>query len=121
MTKDEILSKTPANKDWPREPVEIPEWSGTVWVKVMTGTERDAWEASCIGHGGSPNLVNMRARLVCVCLVDENGETVFGPKDVPEIGRIDSRILDRLFDAARALNGLTKEDVVEIEGNSSAA
>ena len=39
-----------AAEDLPRELVEVPEWGGAVYVRALTGAERDQFEASKIGR-----------------------------------------------------------------------
>ena len=42
LTKEQML----AADDIKSERVEVPEWGGDVMVRGLTGTQRDAWEAS---------------------------------------------------------------------------
>ena len=42
LSKEAIL----AADDLPREKVNVPEWGGEVLVRTMSGTDRDAFEAS---------------------------------------------------------------------------
>ena len=102
------------------EVVEVPEWGGSVRVRGLTGRERDLFEASIVqvGSAGSrqvrPRLENIRARLVSMTLVDEEGNLLFSDRDVRELGAKSAAILDRLFDVARRLSGLTEGDVQAI-------
>ena len=41
LTRDEILE----SEDLATETVSVPEWGGSVIVRALTGTERDAYEA----------------------------------------------------------------------------
>ena len=112
-----ILSK--ANileaQDLPRVLVEVPEWGGAVYVRGLTGSERDAWEAAIVGDGKRQNLANIRANLVGKCLVDENGDRMFADSELVALGRKSAAALDRLFDRVRELSGLTAADVERIE------
>ena len=102
--------------------VEVPEWGGTVRVRSLSGAERDAFEASCTkerkdgGRDFDPR--NVRAKLVALTLVDENGLRMFQQDDVKAIGRKNAKALERIFDAATELNGLSGADVTSLEGNS---
>jgi hypothetical protein len=107
-------------QDTKRIPVEVPEWGVTVWLRTLTGTERDAFEGSLMkgkGKNRAPDLANLRARLVVLCAVDEAGQRIFAPDDVDALGRKAAAPLDRLFSAAQELNGLSEADVKELEGN----
>ena len=114
LTKDQIL----AAEDLGKELVSVPEWGGHVYVKVMSGAERDAWEASIVGTTGSQrNLQNIRARLVALTACDGGGLRLFSDADVGELGKKSSKALDRVFAVAQKLNALTEDDIKELEGN----
>jgi hypothetical protein len=118
LTRDAIL----AAPDLAIVEVEVPEWGGTVRVRALNGTERDAFEASCMKErkDGKTDFDprNMRAKLVALCLVDANGLRIFQQDDVKALGRKSARALSRVFDAAASLNGLSDDDVKSLEGNS---
>ena len=57
--------------DLPREKVTIPQWGGDVFVRTLSGSERDQFEQSCVqskGKNKDLNLQNIRARL-CVLTI----------------------------------------------------
>jgi hypothetical protein len=111
------------------EKVDVPEWDGTVLIRGLTGEERDAYESSLrqIRNAGTPQQelvivqLNARANLLVKCLVDESGERVFTDRDAPALGAKNGRIIDRLYDVATRLSGLSDEAAQEIEGNSDGA
>ncbi len=107
LSKDFIL-KTP---DLPAEDVDVPEWGGTVRVRMLTAAERDAWEAASFG-GETKNLQNVRARLVVLCAVDGEGKRLFTDADAAALGNKSGAALDRLFEAAMTLSKLRKADAV---------
>lgn len=97
--------------DLPTVDVEVPEWGGTVRVRMLTGTERDAFEAGTVIRQGKKveaNLVNIRARLVALCVVDENGLRLFTEADAEKLGQKSGAALGRVFEAAQKINGLTE-------------
>lgn len=105
------------------EDVDVPEWGGTVRVRGMSGTERDAYEASIIEQRGNDrkvNLANARAKLVVRCLVDENGALLFTPDDVRVLGRKSAKALERVFDAARRASGMSEADIEKLTENFDA-
>ncbi|MBX7264921.1 hypothetical protein KIF24_01870 [Micromonospora sp. Llam7] len=113
LTRDQIL----AIDDSSSEDVEVPEWGGTVRVKGMTGAERDKFEAASIkgkGKNRDVNLANLRARLVAASVVDEDGQPLFKPYDVENLGRKSAAALGRVYDVAQRLAGLSDEDVDEL-------
>lgn len=115
--RDQIL----AISDLPTEEVIVPQWGGMkVWVRGLTAYERDAFEADNItgrGKNRDVNLRGIRARLVALCAVDENGERIFSNDDVEALGGKSSAAVGRLFDVASRLNGISESDVEELAGN----
>jgi L-ascorbate metabolism protein UlaG (beta-lactamase superfamily) len=97
------------------EELHIPEWGGTVRVRGMDGTQRDAFEESQLG---APYR-NLRARLAVATLITADGKPMFTAADVPALAKKSARALDRIFPVATRLSGLSKEDVEELKKNSS--
>lgn len=105
----------------PRETVEIPALGGEVWVKGMTGTERDAFEQSCRDPKGKLRG-NVRARLVVATVQNDDGSMMFTENDIPFVGRLRVDILQPLFNKAQQLSGLSDADVKELgEGSDEPA
>lgn len=98
--------------------VEVPEWGGSVLVRAMTGAERDRLEASAVGNGKKLNLANFRARMCAASIVDEAGNRLFGEADLVTLGQKSSAALNRVFEVAQRLSGMSDEDVEELTGNS---
>lgn len=114
MTKAEILSLT----DSKVEAVDVPEWKTSVYVRTMTGAERDAFEVSCMaGKSGNSNLANFRARLCAVCLCDEQGNRLFTDADADALGKKNAAALERIREAAQKLNKIGAADVDELTKN----
>jgi hypothetical protein len=81
----------------------------------MSGAERDGWELSLLdGAGNKPNMQNIRARLVAYTCVDDEGKALFSEGDVIGLGDKSATALQRVFDVARKLSGLSPEDVEEL-------
>jgi len=98
--------------DRPVEEFEVPEWGRKVYLRGMTGTDRDAFEAhvSNGGREGSMNLIGMRAKMVAACLVNAEGERIASPRDEAVLGNTSAKALDRLFTKCMELNGMSQED-----------
>jgi hypothetical protein len=117
LTKTDILSAD----DLATETVDVPEWSGAVIVRTMTGTERDAFEAAMVKVVDGkrvPDLDNLRAKLLAATLVDEAGNPLFAPDDLAALGGKRAAALDRIFAVAQRMNGLSPDAVEEAEKNS---
>lgn len=115
LDKEAIL----ASDDLPKETVAVPEWGGDVIVRSMTGSERDSFEQAVYG-GKTANLKNVRARLCALTMVDDNGERLFPSAesaDLDALGKKSAKALDRVFAAAKDLNGLSEKDVDDLAGN----
>lgn len=103
--------------DLTTDDVEVPEWGGVVRIKMLTANQKDSWEASVFDKNGNrtpTSLTGLRARLAALSIVDHHGVRVFTDKDVPRLGQKSSAALERVFDAARKLNGINEEDVAEL-------
>jgi hypothetical protein len=113
LNRDQILDYD----DLKTVDVEVPEWGGSVRLRMLTAKERDAFEASTVetrGNKMKQNLANIRARLVALCIVDEDGKRVFDSGDVSRLGEKSAAALQRLFMKCNELNGLSDEDVEEL-------
>lgn len=119
LGKDQILGA----EDSEYRDVPVPEWGGTVRIMGISGTGRDAHESSffVFGTGGKivgKNFKNSRARLLALTLVDEDGQRLFTEKDITALGAKSGKVLDRLYDIAKELSGLTEAAVEAKAGNS---
>ena len=127
LSRDAILK---AN-DLPTEEVRVPEWvdgdgADTVLVRGLNGTHRDEFEASTIALRGPvgkqqavPDTANIRAKLVARCIVGpDTGEPMFTQHDVHELGLKSSAALDRIFEVASRLSGISKDDLEELGKDS---
>ena len=101
LTKDQILQADDKRK----VEVDVAEWGGKVWLRTMTGAERDSFEQLFSGDSKS-NLHNVRAKLLSRVLCDEDGKRLFSDGEVNTLGERSGMVLDRLFDQARELNGM---------------
>ena len=113
LTKQEILDI----QDIEIEQVDVVEWGGHVFVKGMSGIERDTFEASIVQQRGKDarvNMVNIRAKLAAQTICDEEGVKMFTEKDVHALGKKSASALQRVFDVAQRLSGITGDDIEEL-------
>jgi len=95
-----------------------------VTVRGLSGTERDRFENESIrvrGRRIEQNLDNTRARLCALCIVDEAGARLFRDDQVAALGRKSAAALDRVYEAAARLSGISQADEEELAGNSASA
>ena len=112
LDRDAILNVV----DLKPEVVEVPEWGGSLYIRMLTASERDKFEASCVGTGKKQNLSNIRARLVVLCACDEAGERLFTDGDAEALGRKSASAVDKVFGACSKLNGFSSQDIEDLEG-----
>jgi len=112
LTREQFLAAAGCPKV---HPVTVPGM-GEVFLRAMSGTERDAYEQSMFGED-KPNLIGARARLLVRCLCDKQGKRWFGDEQEHEVGNLDSTALEPLFVEAQRLNKLTAKDLQELLGN----
>ena len=96
-------------------------WGDVVFIKSLSGIDRDAFESSMFegrGKDRKENLANLRARLLVKTIVDENGGRLFTDKDVRALGNKNAAPLDKCFAQSRKLSGMSDEDVEEMVKNS---
>ena len=104
-------------QDLPHEDVAVPEWGGTVRVRMMTGTERDTLANAFVGDDGKPDMSGYRQRLLAATMIDEAGQRLFSADDLAAIGAKSAAALDRVFTVADRLNQLGATAVEIALGN----
>jgi hypothetical protein len=122
LSKAAILAA--ASQALPVERVEVPELGGYVFIRAMSGRERDAWEKSLIvgrGKRASVDTANVRARLTARTLCDEKGERLFSDADADQLGALRVDVLQKLFNVAQRLSGVSDDDVEELGKGSAEA
>lgn len=113
LKRDAIL----AANDLPRELLSVPEWGGEVYVRGMTGAERDKLEFKLAQRRKAGKSTRFRASLAVATVCDENWNPIFGPEDVDAIDSMPAAGLGRVADVAMRLSGIGAEDAEELEKN----
>ena len=116
LSKEAILGAD----DIPVETVRVPEWDRKggpqAWIRIrgLTGKERDRYETSITtgkGRDQTINARNARAKLLVMAIIDGEGKRMFSEEDINALGNKSASALERLFDVARKLSGLTVQDI----------
>lgn len=116
-----LREKILAAEDLRREAVFVPEWQETLYVRVLTARERDAFETQQLELAADDRTnENIRARLVVLTCVNAEGVRLFGDKDADALGNKASAALERLAKVALRINRVTEADIRELEGKSPA-
>lgn len=112
-----------------RVEADCPEWAElageTLYVREMTGTEREQWEAKLANGRKKGDKIDMglmlklRRELVASGLVTEAGERVFESCD--DLEDLSGAVVSRVGEQAMQISGLVPDDVEELAGNSEVA
>lgn len=118
LTKKEIFERKV-----PLATEDVEFLGGIVTVQELTGTERDAFEASLVTFDAKNrrinNTHNVRARLLQKSIIDpDTGELMFAPAEVPALGMLPAKELDRAYEVAARLSGISAEAVETTAKNS---
>jgi hypothetical protein len=114
LSREDILN----SQDLPMERVDVPEWGGFVYVRTMTGRERDNFETSISGgKGKKTNMNDFRARFAVEIICDEDGERIFNRSDIEALTTKSGRALDRVFDSGKKLNRIGEDEQKELVEN----
>lgn len=90
-----------------------------VFVRKLSASERDAFEAGKVRHKSDSkgrleseiDLRNTRAKLLVRCLCDANGVRLYADEDAEALGNdLPGDLADRLFEQAFAFNGMRTAD-----------
>lgn len=112
LTADQILAADDAGL----LKVEVPEWGGDVYIRVMSVGERDSYERMWIGKRES-GVENFRTEYLARVLCDDKGKLLFTKQQTESLASKSGAVMGRLFDAAMKHNYM-QEDAVEQVGKS---
>jgi len=93
--------------------VEVPEWGGETFIRVMSVGARDSYERLWLGKKDS-GIPNFRTEYLARVLCDAAGELIFTPGDVEALAKKSGAVMGRLFDIAMKHNKMTEEDVTDL-------
>jgi hypothetical protein len=110
LSKNSIL----AVDDRGLKTVSIPEWGGDAYIRVLSGTERDKYEAMF----NEKDTSLFKVKFVASSLCDDKGVRLFETdEDIKALAEKSSRVLNRLFDQCWEHSCLSPE-AVEEAGNA---
>lgn len=112
LTKEQIL----AANDMGLLEINVPEWGGSVFVRVMSVGERDAYENEWMTNK-STGVSNFRSKFLQRVLCNEKGDLLFTKDEVDALAKKSARVVGSLWEAAMKHNKLTDEDVEELAKN----
>lgn len=97
--------------------VDVPEWGGSVYVGILSGTDRDRWELNAADSIDKKSTANIRALLCVYAIRDDKNKRIFTDNQAAQLGQKSGIALDRVFAVAKRVNKISDDDIEEIEKN----
>ena len=118
LTRDEILNVN----DIKIVTVPVPEWGGEVYVRGMTGSERDRFESRIVKISVTPkgkkstkvDMVDLRAKLCSATVCDSEGKLIFTESDIRKLSKKSASALQRIFSVSQKLSGIGDDDLEDL-------
>lgn len=115
LTKTAILDA----QDLKHEDVEVPQWGGSVRVRMMTGAERDEFRSVAASYESGLPPAKFAAILLALTCVDETGARLFTVEDVDALEEKSAGSVDIPAVVAMRINGLGGTAVQDATKNSA--
>lgn len=112
LSKSQIL----AAQDQGLLELQVPEWGGSVFIRVMTVGERDSYENEWMINKDR-GVSNFRSKFLQRVLCDEKGDLLFSAAEVDALASKSARVITRIWKEAMRHNALTDDDVEEMAKN----
>ena len=116
LTREQIVKA----EDMPKpQKVQVPEWNGDVYVRMLNVGERGEWEDMCFGEDGKPKLKTRPFSIeTVVCMVcDETGVPLFEADDAKVVALKHPDVVERIALEAMRFNGLDLKSAEETAKN----
>lgn len=116
LTRDGIISV----EDLPLERVEVPEWNGVVYMRVLTGKQRDEFEQLATDRRAAKRFEckEIMVRMIQMSLCDKSGKLLFaGHEDAQKLNEKSAAVLIRLFKVVQKISKISDEDMAEISAD----
>lgn len=112
LTAEQIL----AADDLGLVKVNVKEWGGDVFIRVMTVGELDGYQQEWAANKQT-GVDNFRSKFLARCLCDEQGNRLFSDEQIAKLAGKSAKVVSKLFDKAAAHNAITEKDVEELAKN----
>jgi hypothetical protein len=103
--------------------VQVPEWKCKLYVKGMTGKDKEDWEKSVFVESADGkrkfNSDNFRAKMISSCVYADPDATqrLFTEKHYEQLSQKSAKVLDKILEVVREVNGSTEEAEEEMAKN----
>lgn len=111
LTADQIL----AADDLALVPVNVKEWGGTVYIRVVSVGEMERYQREFSEK--KEKMEDWRSKLLVRCLCDKDGKQLFTADQIEKLSAKSVKVVARLFDLAMKHNAVTEKDVEELAKN----
>jgi hypothetical protein len=113
MLKDQIFKAQDAKV----EPVEVPEWGVTLYVKTLSGSDRAKLRtiSDHLGKVGRESEADTHLLILSAC--DQQGNRVFNENDFAALNEKNASIITKVAVAALKVNGLGADAVEDAKKN----
>lgn len=103
LSKEAILSAV----DSSIQEIEVPEWNGSVCIRIINGFEREKLETLMARFEKDKNKNEYYGGyLLSLCICDKDGNRLFSEKDVDLLAKKSGVALSRLIREALVINNL---------------
>jgi hypothetical protein len=107
MTAEEIRARVLAiQTDRKPQPLDFPEWGDDIYIKVLSADDQ-----ADLAEGTEAKA--MPLQVILHCLVDQDGERIFGDQDAAELGAFPFPEIMQVFGKVAKLNGLSTKELDE--------
>ena len=112
LTAEQIL----AADDLGLVKVNVKEWGGDVFIRVMTVGELDGYQQEWAANKQT-GVDNFRSKFLARCLCDEQGNRLFSDEQIAKLAGKSAKVVSKLFDKAMKHNAMSESDVEELAKN----
>ena len=125
LTRDDILAIASATTKGtlPRKKIAVATLGGDVWIRGMSGKERDRLEEGMrVKKGarrGEIDMRNFRAVRASRCLIREDGERLMTDMDADILGNLPEGVLDFINTEITSLSGMDDGEVDDLKNDSA--
>ena len=118
LSRNDFVTK----RELERVKVDVPERGDSVYVRKLLANEWASYEQGCVSDQEAGRPVLYKVRLVVVSACDEKGNRLFNDADVIVVSKMtEAAVINRIFEAAIALNQMSAAGIAEAEKNSDSA
>ncbi len=87
---------------------------GELLIKEFTTSDREKFEVLAMKMQKSGEAKNMKAKLISISVINDNGSRFFGDDEIEKIAQMPSTITETLFNEILAINGMAN-DALDVE------